>query len=153
MKRQDMLVLTHLRQNARQALTKISRKTSIPVSTLHERLKHFESDYIVKYTGLLDFAKLGFNARANILVKANKDNKDALKGSLLKNPNVNSIYRINNGFDFMVEVVFRYLRDVEEFIENMEEKFKIKAKEVYYIIDDLKKEEFLADPILVDVVY
>ena len=151
MDKKSLLVLTHLRQDARQGLTSISRKTSIPISTLHDRVKQFRNYFIIKHTALLDFAKLGFNARANILIRINKEEKEKLKGFLSKNHNINSFYKINNGYDFMVEVVFKYLREVEEFIENLEENFKIKSKEVFYIIDEIKREAFLSDPNLVDI--
>jgi len=35
---------------------------------------------------------------------------------------------------------------MEDFIEAFEQKFKVLAKEIFYIIDDLKREEFLASP-------
>ena len=33
----------------------------------------------------------------------------------------------------------------------MEEKFDIKSKEVYYVIDDIKREAFMSDPNVVDL--
>lgn len=151
MNKKDLLVLAHLRKNARLALTKISRKTAIPISTIHEKLKQFEDGLIIKHTSLLDFTKLGFNVRANIFFKANKEKRGELKESLLKNPNVNSLYKVNNGYDFMAEVIFRHLREVEEFVEGIEERFRIKAREVFYIIEELKREGFMADPVLIDM--
>jgi len=53
---------------------------------------------------------------------------------------VNNIFKINNGYDFMVEGVFRFLQDFEDFSEDLEEKFSIKEKQMYYIIEDVKRE-------------
>jgi len=40
----------------------------------------------------------------------------------------------------MVEGVFRFLQDFEDFSEDLEEKFSIKEKQMYYIIEDVKRE-------------
>ena len=39
MKKKDQILLSYLRKDARMPLTKMSKKTNIPVSTLFDRLK------------------------------------------------------------------------------------------------------------------
>ena len=146
MNKKDLLIITHLRNNARMPLTRLSRKTSIPVSTLFDRLKANENKVIVKHTSLLDFAKLGYNTRANITLKVDKDDKDLLRDYLMKHQSVNSVYKINNGFDFMVEGIFRQIKDMEIFLDELDSKFKITDKKTFFIIDDLKRESFMANP-------
>ena len=121
----------------------MSRKTYIPVTTLHKKLKGFEGEVIKKYVALLDFTRLGFNTRANIVIKVKKELRDQLRDFLIDNKAINSLYRINNGFDFLIEVVFKEIKDVEFFVEQLENNFKIEKKEIYYIIEELRKEEFL----------
>ena len=58
---------------------------------------------------------------------------------------MNSLYKVNNGYDFLSEVYFQKLYDLEEFLENMQESCSAKA-EVHHIMKDLKREEFMADP-------
>ena len=108
----DRLILSYLRQNGRMQLTKMSRKTNIPVSTLFERLKAYDQDLIKKHTAILDFAKLGFRTRARILLKVNKVNRLPLKEFLQKSPHTNELFAINNGFDFMVEFLFRIPKQI-----------------------------------------
>ncbi len=149
MNQTDKKMITQLRQNARIPLTKMSNKTSIPVSTLFDRLKVNENKVIVRHTSLIDFAKLGYNTRANITLKANIDDRDKLREFLVKHHSVNSVSRINNGYDFMVEGIFRQIKDMEEFIETLESRFRIEDKKAFFIIEDLKKEAFMADENLV----
>ncbi len=52
MKDMDLSVLAKLRQNARERLTKMSRKTSIPVTTLYNKIKTLESSIVKKHTSL-----------------------------------------------------------------------------------------------------
>lgn len=146
MKKQDLLVLSALRQNARLSLTKMSRATKVPVSTIYDKLKQYERDLIRKHTALIDFTKLGYNTRANLLVKVDRDQRDNMQEYLQAHKNVNSIYKINNGYDYMVELIFVHIKDLEDFMESLEKQFKILGQETYYVIDDIKREEFMSNP-------
>jgi DNA-binding Lrp family transcriptional regulator len=127
----------------------MSRKTGIPVSTIFDRLKFHEEGLITKHTSLLNFAKLGYNTRANISLKVNREDKEALMEFLSKHEAVNSLYKINNGFDFMLEGIFRQINDMEAFLDMLEQRFKIEGKQYYFIIEDLKRESFMANPNLI----
>lgn len=146
MEEKDILLLAYLRKNARAKLTHISKQTDIPVSTMFERIRTPLSGCIKKYTCLLNNSELGFNSRATLILKVDKEQKHDIGQFLEKHQNVNSLYRINNGYDFLIDVIFRQMIDLEEFIEQLERKFRIKHKEVYFIIDEVKQEAFLADP-------
>jgi len=142
--KKDIKIIAYMRNNSREMLTKISRKTGLPVSTIFDRIKMHTGGFIKKNTSLLDFQALGFNSRAKVILKVEKSDRDEIKSLLTTNHNVNSLYRINNGYDFMFEAIFRNMKDLEDFIGNLEEKFSIIEKHVYYVIDDIKEEEFLA---------
>lgn len=152
MKQRDLVLLASLRQNARETLTRMSKKTKIPVSTIFDRLRYYEENLIKKHTAIIDFARLGFSTRVTITFKVHKDDRGNLRDYLMKNHNVNSVYKINNGYDFLVEGIFQSIKELEEFMEYIEETFSIKGKQVYYIIEDLKREEFLSDPEFVGMV-
>lgn len=146
MKKQDLIVLSALRQNARLSLTKMSRTTKVPVSTIYDKLKQYERTIIKKHTSIVDFTKLGYNTRANVLIKVGRDQREKLQEYFDKCGNVNSAYKINNGYDYLVELVFVHIKDLEDFMENLETQFSIQKQETYYVIDDLKKEEFMSNP-------
>jgi DNA-binding Lrp family transcriptional regulator len=149
MKSKDLQIIAQLRNDARMPLTIMSKKIRVPVSTIFDRLKLHEGDLITKHTSLLNFTKLGYNSRANIMLKVDRECKDAIKEYLLKHPSVNSLYKINNGFDFMAEGVFRQIKDTEDFIDDLEKKFKVLDKNVFFIIDDVKREAFMNDSNLI----
>lgn len=147
MDKKDLKIICYLRQNARETLTNMSKKTKIPVSTIYERLKSQNGGLITKHTSLIDFNKLGYSTKAHIMIKVGKNSRDNLKKYLMNYNQINSLYKINNGFDFMIEGIFKHLRELEDFFEDLDEKFLIENKEVYYVIDDLKRETFLSDPV------
>lgn len=142
----ELLILANLRNNARESLTRLSRKTSIPVSTIYDKIKVYENDLITRNTCLLDFSKLGFNTRATILLKIKKEDKEKVRESLSKNKSVNSFYKIMSRYDYLVEGIFKEIKHVESFIEALEKEFAVEEKEVYYVLEDIRKEAFLSSP-------
>jgi len=142
----DLLIVSCLRQNARIKLTQMSRTTRIPVSTLFDKTKLYDNGLIRKYTSLVRFENLGYHAKALITLSASKKHRQELFELLNKNSNINSLYKVNNGWDYIAEVIFPGIKEVENFIEEIEEKVTLKAKKILYVIDELKKEEFLANP-------
>ena len=145
-------LLMQLRIDSRQPMTEISRRIGMPVSTIFDKVRASKNDIIKKFTCLLDFSRLGFNCRAHIVFRIRKDQRGDMQRYLLKHPNVNSVYKINNGYDFLTETVFRDLRDVDEFIEKMDERFRVQEKKVYYIIEDIAREQFMTDPVHAEMV-
>jgi len=143
-KTEDTVVIALLRENSRRSLTEMSRLTKIPVSTLYERLKEYNKGLIRKHTSLIDFAQLGFAARARVLLKVKKPELARLKEHLLSSPYVNDLYKVNNGYDFMAEFVFRTMQEMEEHLDMLAEKYAVEKEEVFYIVDELRREEFLS---------
>ena len=141
-----MLIMLNLRQNARQTLTRMSRKTSIPISTIYDKLRKHEQDIIKRHTCLLDFSKLGYSTRATVMIQVPRSQREEVQEFLSRSVCVNTLMKINNDFDFFFEAICKQIRDVEDFIETLEEKFSIKKKKVYYVIDEIKREGFLSDP-------
>ncbi|MBN2566885.1 Lrp/AsnC family transcriptional regulator [Candidatus Woesearchaeota archaeon] len=150
--RKDLLLLSHLRKDGRQSLTALSKRTDVPISTIYDRLKAFGTGLVRRHVALLDFASMGYNTVATVCVKVGKGDRDGVREFLTRSERTNTVLKINNGFDFMFEGVFVHLRDLEDFLELMEERFTIKAKQVYYAIEELKREAFMADPETLDLV-
>jgi Lrp/AsnC family transcriptional regulator, leucine-responsive regulatory protein len=142
LKNKDLLLMSYFRNNARENLTKISRQTQIPVSTIFQRLREFEKGPIQKHTTLLDFRQLGFDLRLNMMIAITKENKETCKQYLIKNDHVNSLYKINNGFDYMIECIFKNMSELQRFLDIIE-KYGILQKLEVFILEDIKREEFL----------
>jgi DNA-binding Lrp family transcriptional regulator len=146
MNKKDLLVLSNLRQNARETLTRMSRKTGIPVSTLFDKIRLRMNGIIMKHTCLIDFNKLGYQTRANILIRVKKEQRDKLRDYIVKENSINSAYKVNNGYDVLLEGIFKDIKEIEVFFDKLDKDFDIEAKEVYYVINDIKKEDFLSKP-------
>jgi DNA-binding Lrp family transcriptional regulator len=147
----EMIILSQFRRNARQTLTELSRTTNIPVSTIYDKLKVYESSIIKRYTALVDFSKLGYDIRVNISIKAEPCAKKQLTNFIINNLNVNSVYRINSGYDFMVEALFRDMKEMQVFLDELD-RIGVKERNEYFISEDLKREAFLAKPEYIDLI-
>jgi len=139
----DLLILSNLRENARISLTDISKKTSIPISTIFDKLRVHEGNLIIKHTTLVDFNKLGYNTKAWIALKTVKGSRENLKHFLSEHKKVNNIYLVNNKYDFLIEVICSNIKELRDFFEELEEKFEITEKQEHIIIEDIKREKFL----------
>ncbi|MBU0535766.1 MAG: hypothetical protein KKE20_02285, partial [Nanoarchaeota archaeon] len=118
------------------------------VSTIFDKIKKYEGNLIMKHTALLDFSKLGYDVKVHIVVKVPREQRDELKNYLMGHSNINSVFRINNGYDFMIEAYFKNIKEVHDFTESLE-KFKVKSPSEYFVLEEIKREAFMADPLLV----
>lgn len=143
---ETLLLVSSIRKDARVSLSKLSRQAGMPISTIYERLKRFEGSIIKKYTATIDFAGIGYNAHACVLVKIEPGERLKFQEYMLNCSHLNSFFKINNGFDFYMEFVFRNLREFEEYIDTIECRFRILEKHTFYIVNDLKREQFLSNP-------
>lgn len=150
--KRDILLMTYLRNNARENLTRISRLTAIPVSTLFDKLKEYEKDIIRKHTTLIDFKKIGFDIKVNMLFKVTRSSREDFKEFLMKNENINSVFKVNNGYDFLVEAIFKDMNDMQRFMEVLEH-YNIESKQEMFILEDIKREGFLSDKRQLELLY
>ncbi|MBI4449347.1 winged helix-turn-helix transcriptional regulator [Candidatus Woesearchaeota archaeon] len=144
MNNKDLVILCNLRSDSRMQLTQMSKRTGIPVSTLHERIAR--QDYIKRFTIVADFARFGFDTKVHALLCVKQEDKDAVKEHLLNSPYVNTLCRINNGYDYLLEAYFCNLAQVEAFFEHLEKNYKIRSKVIHYILEEIAQEAFLSRP-------
>lgn len=143
MKEKDLMIISQLRNDARMALTDISKKTDIPVSTIFDKIKQHENKLITKYATLVDFEKLGYNSKTVIIIRVSYDMRMLLKEYLQTQDNINNFYIINSGYDFMIETVFKNQKETENFIEELQRNFEILELLRYNIIEGVNRENFM----------
>ena len=139
---QEILILRHLRKDARKSLAKIARQEEIPISTLFSKVNKLESSVIKRSTSLLDFSRLGYNLSAFIFLKLKDNPKQEAIDFLATHPNTNCLLKINNGFDLFLEAIFDNMKSYIKFCEDLK-KLNIKTNDIYFVIEELKKEDFL----------
>ena len=137
----EISILSHLRKNSRKPLSRISRETGIPQSTVFDNVIKLEKGIINKYVSLINFSKIGYALKVNFILKGDKE-KDILKQFLLSNNNVNSFLKLSGGFDFLVECIFKDIVYLEEFNDKLN-LYGVVEKMEHQIIDEIKTEGFM----------
>ena len=135
----EQILLKILRDNSRKSLSKISKETDIPISTLFELLKRLEQKCIHKHVSLVNFSHLGYNVKMNFALKVN--NKEGLRKLLKTHKNVNTLSTVLSEYDFFVETIFKDLKEMMDFKESIE-RFGIITSDEFFVVDELKKEGF-----------
>ncbi|MDP2907054.1 MAG: Lrp/AsnC family transcriptional regulator [Nanoarchaeota archaeon] len=139
MKTRDLKILQELRKNSRQSITNIGNLAGVPLSSTFKRMGHLEKHFIKKYVSIVDFSLLGFSVRISLVLKSKT--RDELKNFLIGHPNVNSLHRINQDFDFFVETIFPNMLAFENFIDELNS--LVSDKKVFHVIKDLRTEDFV----------
>ncbi len=136
----ELQILTHLRQDARKSMADIAKATDTPISTVFEKLKKHNRTTIKKFTTILDFPKLGYNIRKKILLSALEP--DTVIQFLAKHPNVNSIYKSNNGYNIIVDTIFKEMNTWYNFKAKLHLQ-SITESKIIDITEEIQREEFL----------
>jgi len=150
--RKDAQIMSYFRNNARRKITFIAKETKIPLTTIYDKVRSHEKRFFKRYVSLLDFQNLGLNAKSHVAIAVERDSKESLQRFLMDNPNVNSLSKVNWGYDFLAEVVFKNLGEVQNFTENLEKSYNISQIRIFNVIEELKKEDFLTKPDHIDLI-
>ena len=126
----DKQILDMLREDSSLTTRQISKKTLIPVTTVHSRIKKLREDGIIeKYTIKTDYRKLGKMFTAIILVSCDynafaKGGKDqhSLAKEMMKLPEVENVDIVTGLTDIVLRV---RTADVEAFDEFLFKKLQI----------------------------
>jgi DNA-binding Lrp family transcriptional regulator len=102
----DEKILHELRRNAKQTTGQIAKRTSIPTTTVHNRIKRLERDGVIKsYAPILDHRKLGKDLLALVFVAAEHTaDQQELARRLRTVAGVESAKIITGDFDILLEL-------------------------------------------------
>lgn len=140
----EELILFELERDCRQGLKAISKKTGLPMSTIHSKVKRLEGLGVINgYRAVLDAAKLGKPTTAFILVSIksglgaeSKHNYRETTRRISLSPHVQELYAITGEWDLLVKVrgadmhsVGNYIFDELRAIEGVEKTMTFDAVE------------------------
>ena len=122
--KKDLAILEILEENARLSSQEISKKTLIPISTVHHRIKKLEKEGIIeKYTINLNKKKLGKEVASYILIivdykllREMKMSQYELAKKIKKNKCVEEAAMITGGTDIIIKVRVKNIEELNEFV-------------------------------------
>jgi len=124
MDKKDLKILDVLKNNSKLSTQEISKKTFIPITTVHHRIKKLEKEGIIKgYTVLLDNKKLGKKLSAYILITVDYDglkklniSQHDLTNKLEKYEFVEDAAIVAGGFDIILKIRVEDIDQMDDFV-------------------------------------
>lgn len=120
----DLRILDELKKNAKLTTHQIAKKTFIPITTIHNRIRKLEEKGIIKgYTLVLDHKQLGKNILAYVLVTVNymlpsgkKINQEGIAKNIKKMQGVEEVDIMTGETDILVKVRLKDIDELNNFI-------------------------------------
>ena len=131
--RRDRSIIRELRSDARQRLVDISRKTGIPTSTVHERIRNLVSSGEIRLVSLPDYRALSVPLEVWFFIKVKE--RDAVIDKLLNHPSTNTLLKAGNGVDIIAECIFKDFRQYHDFSEELEQMAKVVSHPVVEVME------------------
>jgi DNA-binding Lrp family transcriptional regulator len=122
--KKDAAIIEALKQNGRWSTQQIARKTGIPITTVHNRIKKLEKEGVIKgFTVVLDNKKIGRPVAAYILVtvdykylKEKKMSQYELAQKLKSNSNVEEAAMVTGASDIIIKVRVSDMDELNDFV-------------------------------------
>ena len=120
----DLKILELLKLNARFTTKQISKKTLLPITTVHNRIKKLENLGVIKnYSVVIDHKKLGKSISAYILMNINyvylkekKITQHQLAQQLSTHPMVDKISMVTGETDMVLKVIVNDVSQLDDFV-------------------------------------
>ena len=124
MDEKDEKIIKILQENAKLSTQEISKKTLIPITTVHNRIKRLEKDGIIKgYTVNLDNAKVGKGMTAYTLIsidynvlKQAKMGQEELAKKLKSYDEVVELDLVTGSVDMIIKIRVRDMKEMDRFV-------------------------------------
>lgn len=124
MDEKDELIIDVLKENSKLSSQRISKKTRIPITTVHHRIKKLEDKGIIRgYTILLDNKKIGKPIGAYILItvdykelKQKKKSQQELAKKLRSIGSVEEAVIVTGGTDIILKLRVKNVDELNEFL-------------------------------------
>jgi len=116
----DIKILNILQEEGRISNAELARRINLSQPATHARLKRLEQSGVIQaYVAVLDREKLGFDMLCFVHVTLEKHQPDWVKtfhARVAEMPEVVECYHITGDFDYLLKVVMRQRRDLEDFL-------------------------------------
>ena len=122
--KKDAAIIAVLKENSKLSTQQIAKRTRIPITTVHNRIKKLEKEGVIRgYSVVLDNKKIGKPLAAYILVtvdykllKEIKKSQYELAQQLLRHPAVESSAMITGASDIIIRIRCVNIDELNEFV-------------------------------------
>jgi len=121
MDEKDERIIEVLKENSKLSTQQISKRTSIPITTVHHRIKKLEKDGIIKnYTVVLDNKKIGKAISAYILIvvdyRYTKQSQSEMAKKLKSKDAVEEVSIVTGSVDMIAKIRVKDIDELNNFV-------------------------------------
>jgi len=121
MDEKDERILNVLKENSKLSTQQISKKISIPITTVHHRIKKLEKEGIIKkYTVVLDSKKIGKLISSYILIRVDyrhtKQSQLEMAMNLKSKDAVEEVSIVTGSIDMIVKIRVKDIAELNQFV-------------------------------------
>ena len=122
----DLKIIDALKENSRATTSEISKKVSLSIPAVAERMRKMEeADIIEKYTIKVNREKINQKLLAFIFVNIDKtDNIEEFRNAIVKYSSVLECHHVAGEYDYLLKVLVEDTKDLEYFLSNALKKIK-----------------------------
>jgi DNA-binding Lrp family transcriptional regulator len=144
--KKDLRILEILKENSKLTTHMISKRTGIPITTIHNRIKKMQKQGVIKnYTLNLNHKKLGKPVLAFVFINPNyrilREKKITQKGlidNISKIPSVEEIYHITGRYDIVAKVRAKDIEELNDLIlDFLEKNYAITKTETMIVLSGI----------------
>lgn len=133
-------IIDALRQDSREPIREIAKKTGIRPSTVHQRIqKLIENKVIERFTVKLDNKLAGENFIVFMLVKGSTT--EYIDSRFLDDSHVKEAFGITGEYDLLIKLKFRNVEDFNDFVINFRKNRKEIQSTLTMVVTTSLKEE------------
>ncbi|MCA9922354.1 MAG: Lrp/AsnC family transcriptional regulator [Anaerolineales bacterium] len=118
----DIVILQELQRNGRISNVELAQKINLSPPATHTRVKRLaEQGYIREFVALLDQEKVGYEMTCFIRINLELHQIESLKNFravVMEMPEVLECYHVTGEFDYLLKVIVRTRKELEQFIVN-----------------------------------
>ena len=136
----DYKIINILKQNSREPIREIAKKTRIRPSTIHQRIqKLIENKIIEKFTIKLNNKEVGENFIIFMLVKGGTT--EYIDSKILHDKHVKEVFGITGEYDLLIKLKFEDVEEFHEFVLNFrKDKREIQSTMTMVVTTNLKED-------------
>ena len=137
----DLKIIEILKNNAREPIKDITKKTAIRPSTVHQRIQRLIKNKVIeKFTIRLNNKSVGENFIAFMLIKGTTS--DYIHSKFLNTKNVKEVFGVTGEYDVLVKLKFKDVEEFNGFIINFRKEMKGLQSTLTMVATANIKEEF-----------
>lgn len=136
----DWKILEQLKENARQSVRDIAKKTGIRPSTVHERIRKLQEEKVIeKCTLKLNNTAIGEDFIVLMLVAGKAE--EYIDQKLLQNKHVKDVFGVTGEYDVAIKLKFKDVQEFNDFVLKFRKEHREITKTLTMVVTVNLKEE------------